>query len=284
MIGRKAVLSLSLLLSALSFCVFAASSSANIVHESSNTTAMTCVEDGAFGLEDFSDSHCDNKVTPGTGQYNHEVIASFVSTKLGITNEKVTESTKKTEPAALKGTLGGAKVEIECTVVKTDETKSFIKNDEPTAKQHVVSGTVRNEFSSCNVKLIKNCTVSEPIIAEAIFVGIDKLIGPKGEENAMGVRFKGEGVEETFATISFGGAVCALKGATFPVRGSVIATGGPSTESAQNSNHSGATLVFTPKFKHQTLKLGPNTAEFTLIATPKMTGIGGNPISLTTST
>jgi hypothetical protein len=248
---------------------------------------MTCVKGGAFGLEDFSDSHCDTKVTPGTGEYNHEVIANFTSTKLGGTNEKVTESTKKTEPAVLKGTIGLAKVTIECMAVKTDETKSFIENNEPTVGQHVVSGTVRNEFSSCNVKELAKCTVGEPIITEATFVGVDNLIGPKGEANAMGIQFVGEGLEERFAEVEFkdkGAEACSLKGKKFPISGRVVATGGPTTESAQTNNQNGATLVFTSKFQHQTLKLGANAAAFTLIATPKMSGLGGNPISLTTST
>jgi hypothetical protein len=63
----------------------------------------------------------------------------------------------------------------------------------------------------------------------------------------------------------------------------MIATNGPTAESAQENKESGATLVFTPKFKMQTLTLGGNPAEFETITTATMFGLG-NPISLTTTT
>ena len=81
MIGRRATVGLSLLC-ALAFCAFAAQSAS--AAKAVNTTAFTCVE-GA--TKDFSDAHCDTKVTAGTGQYGHVVIPQ------GTTTEVVGENT-----------------------------------------------------------------------------------------------------------------------------------------------------------------------------------------------
>ena len=102
----------------------------------------------------------------------------------------------------------------------------------------------------------------------------------------MGLEFVGKGPEESFATIQFtnkGAEKCAVDKKSFTVKGSVIATSGPETGSAQTNNSAGATLVFTPAGGMQKLKLGPEVAEFTTINTTRMFG-GGNPISMTTVT
>ena len=109
--------------------------------------------------------------------------------------------------------------------------------------------------------------------------------GPKGEKNAMGLEFVGSGEKELFTEVEFLGALCPLGDKSeFPINGRVVATNGPTTESAQENKHTGATLVFTPKFKMQTLKLGPSNAEFSTIVTPFMFGANGNPITTTTTT
>ena len=74
------------------------------------------------------------------------------------------------------------------------------------------------------------------------------------------------------------------KGKSFKVKGTAIATSGPTTETSPQTNKwAGATLVFIPEEgKMQNLKLGVNTAEFTNIVTPSMNG--GNPIAATTFT
>ncbi len=282
MIGRRTVIGLSLLSALLVCAVAAQSASALKPPTSNNTTAFTCVKGAG---KDFKDAHCDEAV-PQTGEFGHVAIANKTTTEIEGTNNAVTESTKKSEPALLTGTIALAKVEIECLKVKNNVKNSLVHNEEPTPKQHTFTGTIETEFSECNVKKIAKCIVKENIISKATIHGVEGMEGPKGEKNAMGIEFIGDGPEETFAEIEFknkGAEVCSLNGKTFPVKGSVIATNGPTTESKQDNKHSGSTLVFTPKFKMQTLTLGPNPAEFHAIATPTMAG-GGNPISMTTTT
>lgn len=279
MIGRRAVIGLSLL-STLLFCAFAAQSAS--AAKSINTTMFTCVK---TGTGDFVDAHCDTTGVQGKSEFSHVEIAKDTTTEIDVTSSAVTESTKKSEPAILKSKIAGVKVTIECTTVKNNTKKSLLHNVE-TEKKHTLTGESNTEFSTCNVKELAKCIVKEPIIAEASVEAIEGLEGPKAEKNAMGLEFKGKGAEETFATIEFknkGAEVCSVNAKSFPVKGSATATCGPTTESPQETDHCGATLVYTPKFKMQNLKLGVETAEFSSIVTPFMAG-GGNPISVTTTT
>jgi hypothetical protein len=289
MIGRRATIGLSLL-SALLLSAFAAQSALALEPPTSkNTTAFTCVPD-PNNTGDFKDEHCDETGVKGKEKFKHELIPLKTTTEVDVSTEKVTESTKKSEPAVLRGVIAGVKVEIECTVVKNNTKESLIHNEEPEAKAHTFTGTVVTEYSKCNVKLLAKCIVAEPIIATATVHGVEGMEGPTGKEkepNAMGLEFVGHGEKETFAEIEFknkGEEKCAVHGKKFAVTGRVIATNGPTTESDQSNRESGATLVFTPKFKMQTLKLGVEPAEFTSIVTSKMAGAGGSPIALTTTT
>ncbi|MGB7685291.1 MAG: hypothetical protein WBL45_05855 [Solirubrobacterales bacterium] len=291
MIGRKAATGLSLL-SALLFCAIAAQGALAVEKESTNTTAFTCAAGSGAG---FSDAHCDKAVGSGAS-FVHTAIANGTQTKIGGNNEKVTNSTKDIESAVLKGKIGITATEITCEKYIVDETKSFIENSEPSLKDHKVKGTVRAEFKTCKVFQPLKCTIDEPVVVEATFVGVDGLTGPKTEENAMGLRFKGEkesgASKDVFASITYRGAECALKDKTFPVTGTAIATAGPGTDENQETNkHTGATLVFKGKSAAphnvimQKLHIGveANKAEFETIATSKMAE-NGNPISLTTTT
>ncbi len=282
MIGRRAVIGLSLLC-ALLFSAFAAQSASAIKPTHSlNTTATTCVKLEPK-IQEYTDPHCSDKHPENKGDYAHIKIES--KTNVAGTNATVTESTKKSEPAVLKGTIGLAKVTIECAVVKNNAATSTLTNSEPAQGQHTVSGFAETEFSTCNVKELTKCVVAEPIVSKANVTGVEGMEGPKGEKNAMGGLFVGAGAEETFAPVEFknkGAEACSLNLKTFPVKGSVVATNGPTTESKQDNKFADATLVFTPKFKMQTLKLGPNAAEFSTIVTPSNNG--GNPLSSTTPT
>ncbi len=283
MIGRRAVIGLSLLCALLLSALAAHSASAVERTTSKNTTAFTCVEQGKFE-GNFSDPHC--SFTSGSGIWTHTSLSVGTTTELGATNEKVTNSTKEDEPAVLKGTVGLAKVEIQCTTVKNNTKNSTIHNVEPAEKQHTVTGTLEVEFSSCTVKLLSKCVVAEPISAKATFHGVEGFSGPLNEPNAMGLEFVGSGEEETFAEIEFknkGAEKCSLNGFRFKVKGNAISTSELGFGGSQENKHSGATLAFTPSFKMQTLKLGPNAAEFQGIFTPTMAG-GGSPIALTTTT
>jgi hypothetical protein len=281
MIGRRSVVGLSLLC-ALAFCAFAAQSASAAT--AVNTTMFTCVDVGSVG--DFTDEHCDNTGVPGKEKFGHVAVTNPSGTEIDVSNQKVTNSTKDAEPALLKSKVAGTKVTIECTAVKNNAAKSSLKNVE-TEKKHNIEGSSVTEFSTCNVKELTKCVVAEPIVASANVKGVEGLEGPKGEKNAMGLEYEGSGVEKTFATVEFknkGAESCAVNLKSFPVKGSAISTCGQTTESAQENKDCGATLVFTEKFKMQTLKLGVENAEFSTILTPFMAGANGKPISGTTTT
>ncbi len=287
MIGRRAVIGLSLL-SALLVCAFAAqSASALVVTKSTNTTMVTCVP--VVGTGGFEDAHCDKKDAEGNGNYAHSTSGISANTEIDGTNQKVANGTLDHVPALLKGTVALAKVEIECTKVKNIAANSKVSNTEPKGGEHTFSGKIETQFSECNVKKLAKCIVSEPIISNANVHGVQGFKGPKGEANAMGIEFEGIGAEKLFASITFtnkGAEACSLHNKTFPVTGNVIATNGPTAESKQDNTHSGSTLTFqdkTGEVEMQTLKMGPNDADFTAIATPTMAS-GGNPISMTTTT
>jgi hypothetical protein len=276
MIGCRTTLGLSLL-TALLFCGFAAQSASASLKVSNNTTMFTCNALG--GSLDFADDHCNEKVSEGL--WGHTLIPLNTTTDIKPSNEKVTESTKKSEPAVLKGTVALVKVTIECTTVENNALgESFIHNAEPEAKKHSLSGVAKVIYRNCTAKPPEKCTVAEPIAAEATVEAVEGLEGPKGEKNAMGLQFIGKGSEETFAAIEFKGESCALKNLSVKVKGRVIGTSGPSTESGQENKASGSTIVFTPKFSMQELKVGNQLAEFTSIITPKFS----NPTTATTIT
>jgi hypothetical protein len=282
MIGRRATISLASLCTLL-FCAIVAQSASAV--PATNTTTFTCVkvESGAG----FSDEHCEKEVASGA-KFKHELIPLNTTTELDANNQKATEETKSSEPIVLKSKVIGVKVTIECAVMKTASNKSFVHNVETVEKKHTFTGNGTAEFSECNVKELPNCIVKEPITADANFEGVEGLDGPKEAEKgkAMGVRFTGANGEETFGSIEFknkGAEKCGANGKSFAVKGSAIGTSGPTTESSQINKSSGATIVFTPQFKMQEMKLGSESAEVSMIATPKGAG-GGPPISITTVT
>jgi hypothetical protein len=276
MIGRRGIAGLSLLC-ALMFCAFAAqSASAQVGIKSTNTTAWTCVKGG--GNLDFADEHCDVKVTIGNGEYGHEPIGLNTTTKIEVLNAG--------KAPFFKGTVAGAVTEVECANVASVAEKSMIHNVE-TELKHTVTGEVQVNFTKCTVKNPKECKIKEPITTTATFGGVEGLKPGGGE---MGVEFNGSGVEKTFAELSYEGEKCSLKGQTFKVKGSVIATGGTPT---QTEDHSGATSVYIPHKEKatvkeleegmQTLEIAKNKEQFfTATFTTKM--VGGNPITLTTTT
>lgn len=269
------------LLCALLFCAFAAQTAS--ATKATNTTAFTCVpEPNKKG--DFTDEHCDTASPEKIGEFTHAAIENGKTTEVELTNEKVTESTKKSEPAVLKGTVSLVKTEIECATAKG---KGTFTNQEPEAKVHTGSGSGSTEMSSCAVLKPAKCTVKEPIAVNVTGIPVEGLEGPKGEKNAMGGEVIGAAAEETFTEIGFQGVECSLKNLNFKVKGSAIATSGPTTESTQTGKSTGATAVYTPKFSMQKLKFGLNVAEFSLITTVRRAPVEGkqqNPISGTTTT
>jgi hypothetical protein len=280
MIQPRVVAGLSLLC-ALLFCAFTAQTAS--AAKAINTTAVTCVpEPNKKG--DFTDEHCDTASPEKIGGFTHAAIENGKTTEVELTNEKVTEATKKSEPAVLKGTVALVKTEIECATAKG---KGTFTNQEPILGQHTGSGSGSTEMSKCTVKAPTKCSVKEPILVEVTGTPVEGLTGPKEEKNAMGGEVVGKGEKETFTSIEFQGTECALKNKIFIVQGSAIVTSGPTTESNQTGKSTGATAVYTPKFSMQKLTFGASPAEFSLITTVRRAPIEGkvqNPISATTTT
>lgn len=253
------------LICALAFCAIAAQSAS--AAEGKNTTAFTCVEGG--GANDFSDAHCDNSVTPGTGKFGHVVLPLNEKVTIAISNEKTKNETKEAASTVLKGTIAGLKSEIIC---KTVSGSGSLTNEEPTSKVHRVKGLVEAKFTSCTApKPAFGCKVKEPISVSSNVEGVEGLGAGKNE---MGLEFKPTG--EHFASVTLEG--CFIAG-TFNTDGTAIATGTPSN----TAKWSGATSVFTAAMTKETLKLAGNPAEVESTTTVTKAG-GGNPISLTTVT
>lgn len=275
MFGRRAVLGLSLLC-ALLLCAFAAQSASAAT--ANNTTTYTCLDTGDLKIGDFTDAHCDVTGIPGKEKYKHEKIPLLTVTNVTTTNKNVTNSTKDSEPFVMKSKIGLSSVEITCSSAEAEPENSEIENVESAELPHWFRGRVRHRFGGCTVNKPAKCTVKEPIESNATLEAVEKL---GAGANEMGVELKGSGAEETLAEITFEGAECSLKAKTFKVKGSLIETSGPTTESPQTNKESGATVVITPKNNMQKVKLGVETAELSVILTRTS---NGKPISATTTT
>ena len=266
MIGRKTTVGLSLLCALLFSAITVQSASAA---PAINTTAVTCVENG--GKKDFSDAHCDTKVTEGTGKFGHVEIARDTTEEITINNDV---TGKSTDPAILAGKAFGAATEILCSTVHGDGWIENFGNE----KEHRFEATVTFEYSECSVAKPSKCDVEEPIEVRAIARGVEG-IAPEGK--GMGVSF-GPDESKNLTQITYinkGAESCALNGKTVNLEGSAIATG-----KEPKVKHSGA----TPDFDHAritgegTLLFGGVAAGFENTGTVRMKG--GGPIALTTTT
>jgi hypothetical protein len=268
MFGRRATVGLSLLC-ALLFSAIAVQSAAAV--PSNNTTAVTCVKEK--GVLEFEDPHCDDYVGPGNGDYGHIPIDAVNGTATEIETSNISTG-GSTVPAVLAGEVGGAKIEIECTVAAG--TGTVTNTEEPAgSKKHKVDTKGGKKLTKCAVKKPAKCTIKEPIEFKLEGEGVDELEGKK----EMGVEFKPEGGGKTIATITLEGAECALKGKSLNLEGTMISTSG----SGSNTNKwSGATTEFTKAMTEKTLVLGGKPASFTATTTVRMKG--GEPIALTTAT
>jgi hypothetical protein len=270
MTGRRAVLGLSLLCALLSCALAAQGASAA---PAKNTTAFTCVKGG--GAKDFKDAHCDEKVTPETGEYGHVVAPLNETTKVIVTNEKTKNGTTESTPAVLKGELGGAKLEISCTKVSGEGT---LTNEEPEAKTHGGKGSGATQFSSCTVLKPSKCTI-KPVEVSATGEGLEELGAGKNE---MGGELRPPS-GKIFVTITLEGESCALKGKPLEVEGTAIATSTP----APTAVHTGTTAILTNAMTKETLKIGGKPAEISASTTVRRAPVEGkeqNPISSTTVT
>jgi hypothetical protein len=260
MIGRKAVVGLSLL-SALVFCAFAASSSPAAI------TAYTCVKKVEVGGEGFSKEHCKPSDAVKTGAtFEEKTIAADTPTEIEVTNAKTSTDTSTFVHARLEGLAAGIKTDITCETV---EGTGSLTNNSNGGGTMTVTGKVAVKFRNCKTELTEApkpnaCKVEEPIEAKANYSSV-----VEGAE--MYARFEQE-VGIPFATLKFvnnGAETCpaALK----------IAEGFKVTGNA-TAEEDGATLRFPEK--HSKLVFAGNAATFTSVATLRMKA--GNPIFFTT--
>jgi hypothetical protein len=264
MIGRRAVIGLSLL-SALLFCALAASSASASV--AVNTTSVTCVK----GKGDFSDVHCNNKVASGTGEFSH--VAIPVGEKTALEGHNKAGKEEGGTSAVLKAEPLKAKVEITCANLGTEGGAQT--NEEPSAKVHNTSGSATVNLTKCVVNAPAKCTVKEPISTKVEYRGVEGLGTGKNE---MGLEYKPL-AGKPFVTITLEGAECSIKGTPFNVEGTAIGTGVP----APTEKHAGAEIKLTNAMTKETLTAGGRPAEFSVTSTVQVAG-GGTPIALTTTT
>jgi len=265
MTARRAVVGLSLLC-ALSFSAFAAQSAS----ATKGTTAFPCTS--SAGIDDFSDAHCDSGVEKGS--YGHVYTEPGQEVEIELTNSKTKTETKESTPAILKGTLAGVKFETACTTV-SGTGKSTNK---------VIAEVMQNEgtglaikYTGCTVNKPAGCKVKEPIEITGSSITVENLGVGKTD---MGVQFKPK-AEKPFGEVTLEGTECALKGKSFAIEGTMIATG--SRGSTESVTSSGATLVFTNEMTKETLKFGGKEAEFSSTMTLNMKEEGvGLPLSFTT--
>lgn len=268
MIRRRTTTGLSLLC-ALAFCAFAAQSAS--AAKAVNTTAFTCVKDG--GNLDFSDAHCDSKVTQGTGSYGH--VAIQPGTTLDVIGDNTTTA-GATSPAVLKGKAFGTAVEISCATVTGEGTLHNIHDS--TGSQHTVTGTATSKISKCTVLKPAKCVIAEPIEVAAELEGVE---GIGAEKNTMGIEAKPDGGGKVFLSITFknkGAEKCGLNEKTLSVEGTAIGTGSVDPKFA----HTGATAVSTDAMTTETLIFGGEKAAIDSIGTIKSKD--GTPVALTTVT
>jgi hypothetical protein len=270
MIGRTAVVALSLLCAVL-FCAIGAQSASAAPTESIKTTAFTCKKELKTDFQ-FEDADCTRESAGGkSGLYAHVEIG--LSVKTGIQASKAGVFGPK-----LTGEAFGVKVEVECG--KAETTPATVVNSEA-EKKHKVSGEATIALSgSCTVIKPANCTVKEPIKAVTTYRGVEGEVA-KGGSKEMGVEFKPK--EGTiFTTLEFGskeGKLCLLP-AKAEVTGTATATG---VGHFEIPSYSGSILEFSKPMTEETLKFAGNPASFTLESTVKMTE-NGNPVALTTVT
>lgn len=259
----KAAVALSLL-SMCACCALAApSASAN------GTTAFTCVQGG--GALDFSDAHCDNEVTPGTGSFGH-VSAGTEPLTILVTNAGTKNMTTESTPWVFSATLGGNSVEVSCTTASGSSVNTNVE----------VGGVMQNtgkeltlKLTGCTVLKPANCTIAKGEINYGSGITTLTVENIKGSE--MGLKFSPEGTK-ALLEFELEGTECPLKGKKISAVGTTSATGTrPSTELTTSR---GATMIVTKEMTAETLHVAGASATISAAFTVKTTTA---PVTLTTT-
>jgi len=261
MIGRRAVVGLTLLC-ALLFSAFAASSA----QASNGTTAFTC-EKVTKGAQ-FSDAHCTKE---GTGEgFIHKEIKQDETTTIHGTNEKTSADTKTATSAILTSSIGGEPAEITCEKVFAHG--GLVNRLDPITKEHYIEGEagITILYTGCKFLKPSTCKLKEEKI---------EVTGARATTKGQGdsIRFEPPEGSKVFVTLL---AEKCFGIAKLPIEGTV------------NGKVNGATLEFTA---------AETTAEKTLTFNKQPAGLEGkitlsqaekteesaktgNPISATTVT
>jgi hypothetical protein len=133
MIGRRAVISLSLLCALAFSAIVVASASA----ETRTTTAFTCVK--AEGGAGFSKEHCAAAdAVASAAKFKHQEITPNVWTAVQATNEKTGSETTASTNDVMTATIGGLKATITCKkITVTGEIENF---EDPVTKAMDIKG------------------------------------------------------------------------------------------------------------------------------------------------
>jgi len=285
MIGRKAIVGLSLLC-ALCFCAFGAASAS-----AKGTTAGECTT--AAPTKDFSDAHCDTPKAGGTT--GHILFANGLANTVNVT--AANDLTGTASPFFLEGKVAGIVVKVECTTVAATGTVTNTENAE-TKAMTIDFGNAETKFTGCTVLTQEGkCTVT---VAATKSVQTDPMnlkkegaekTGPTEEKvkvveeaagsTDMGLKFAPVGAGN-FTELTFAGEACpaAIKGAK-PVKGFAYATGGRANSNLEGTTSSGATAIFSKASTLGGLTFAGNPAS--LEGTLTFRKSGGNPLIITTT-
>jgi hypothetical protein len=266
MIDLKATVTLSLLCTLL-FCAFAAPNAVAL----KGTTAFEC-KAVAVGAE-FEDEHCGIKAAGGGKGWKHEVINAG-QTLLTASNN---ETGAKVLRPGISGTIEKQAFLIEASAFKTCANKAFLENKENGVKQMEAAGETCGEFTGVEVFEPAKCTIKGGTIKLNEKTKGKTVVKENAEKKQeMFIEFTPP-VGKPFASFTFEGETCGLKGVTAEVTGSAKANV-TTSETLLN----GPTLIFT---NQKTLKVGGNEAVFNGTFTVRMQpGAEEPPVVLTTTT
>jgi hypothetical protein len=267
MIGRRAVIGLSLLC-ALAFCAFSASSASAVTK---GTTAFTCVE---VVEGQFDSAHCNNKVP---GKFEHQAIAEDTeankfTTHIHITSAKTDPTTTKDTNGVLKATAFGVENEVVCA--KTFGHGELANKKDPTGEHYIHVEKVTLHYTECVVNKPAGCKVPGGTI---LLEGLTATTTEEGDN----ITFKPE-VGETLLTLTYEGCTNPLFNGPHKLNGTF------------KGQPSGATITFTHATitAEKTLTYGGSVAgleaKLTISQAEKTAellkepGKTGNPISVTT--
>ncbi|MGB7685592.1 MAG: hypothetical protein WBL45_07380 [Solirubrobacterales bacterium] len=279
MIGRRAIVGLSLLC-ALTCCALAASSAMAV----QGTTAFTCKPEpkpGA-GTKGFEDEHCTKAVEGTKANWVHEEIKPDTKTEVTATNN---ETTTKVSPSRLKLAYKEVDIELESdtfqTCAKGTDLENFVESG-----QMRVEGNLCGEFTK--VVLVKKpagCVLEAENIVIIPTRGYLTSVVKFFAEEKMHVTINPE--EESFAHFTLEKCTNAEFDGDYEILGSALAN----LRQVADPVLDGSTINFTTAFTGLTLEVagpeGPTSpAKFEGKFTPRMEAVEGkqgNPIAGTTT-